>query len=530
MPSWSAARPSSTPCTAPPAAPARAGCGSPWWPARPAPASPPCWTGCARELVAGGLAGAARPLPGGRRRTAGLGLDRGAAGARRRGGSRPARRGAGPAAGGLRPPASTPTRAFGRFRLHRAVGDWLAVATDRPLAVVLDDLHRADEETLALLRSVADQLQRAGEVDAAGGVPVLLVAAYRPNEVGEPLDDTLAALARHGPVRLTPTGLDAAQAARLVRRVAGVQPDPAVVAALTERTGGNPFYLRESARLLASEGELVATSRGPGGRARRAAAPVRAAARGVGGGAAAGRRDRSGGRRRRAGAGRRGRRGAGARRAGRRHGRRPAAGARARGRSGSRTPWSARCSTADLSRLRRGRLHARVAAALEQLRPGDLSALAHHYARAASPATADRAVDYAVRAAEQATGRFAYEAAAGLYRQALAGLDLLEAGGPREEQRVDLFVRLIRTQLQAGASAAAGRTRELAVDVAERSGRHELMVRRAGLLGRADAVADPPLRAGERPGGGPPRPAAGAAGPDRRRALPAALRAGPGDQ
>ena len=42
--------------------------------------------------------------------------------------------------------------AFGRFRLHRAVvGCWPRRATDRPLAVVLDDLHRADEETLALL-------------------------------------------------------------------------------------------------------------------------------------------------------------------------------------------------------------------------------------------------------------------------------------------------------------------------------------------------------------------------------------------
>lgn len=47
--------------------------------------------------------------------------------------------------------------AAGRFRLHRAVGQWLAeAARGRPVAVVLDDLHWADAETLALLSGAAD--------------------------------------------------------------------------------------------------------------------------------------------------------------------------------------------------------------------------------------------------------------------------------------------------------------------------------------------------------------------------------------
>jgi predicted ATPase len=41
--------------------------------------------------------------------------------------------------------------------------------------------------------------------------------------------------------------------------------DPATISALSERTGGNPFYVKESARLLASEGALVATSEVPEG-------------------------------------------------------------------------------------------------------------------------------------------------------------------------------------------------------------------------------------------------------------------------
>ncbi|WP_392838556.1 AAA family ATPase [Streptomyces sp. LN500] len=40
----------------------------------------------------------------------------------------------------------------GRFRLRQAVWKWLAaVASQRPLAVVLDDLHWADAATLELL-------------------------------------------------------------------------------------------------------------------------------------------------------------------------------------------------------------------------------------------------------------------------------------------------------------------------------------------------------------------------------------------
>ncbi len=64
---------------------------------------------------------------------------------------------------------------------------------------------------------------------------------------------------------MTIGGLDRAHAARLIRSVAGVQPDAATLTALVDRTGGNPFYLAESARLLGSEGRLVATSKVPEG-------------------------------------------------------------------------------------------------------------------------------------------------------------------------------------------------------------------------------------------------------------------------
>ncbi|MYW72404.1 hypothetical protein GTW08_09705, partial [Pseudonocardia sp. SID8383] len=60
------------------------------------------------------------------------------------------------------------------FWLARAVVELLAVAgRERPLLLVLDDLHRAESETLALLRAVV-----AGVTE----LPVLVAAGLRPAE------------------------------------------------------------------------------------------------------------------------------------------------------------------------------------------------------------------------------------------------------------------------------------------------------------------------------------------------------------
>ena len=162
-----------------------------------------------------------------------------------------------PLLGEDQPEAASADPPSGRFRLHRAVGDWLgAAAASRPLAIVLDDLHGADAETLALLDSVAERL---------AGAAVLLVLAFRPADAGERLEETLAGLARRSPDRLPLGGLPPADVGELVRALHDAPLDQATLAALAERTGGNPFYLRESVRLLASEGVLVALSDVPQG-------------------------------------------------------------------------------------------------------------------------------------------------------------------------------------------------------------------------------------------------------------------------
>jgi len=339
--------------------------------------------------------------------------------------------------------------AAGRFRLRQAVWNWLAAAAaDRPVAVVLDDLHWADAVTLELL---------GGGVGARA--PIFVVAAYRAEE-SERLTETLGSLARTAPLRLDLPGLKGDAVAELVR--AEYEADDATVAGIAERTGGNPFYVRESARLLTSEGALVALSEVPEGvrdvlRRRLARLPesgvsvLRLAA-------VAGRESSVGVLVQAADSDEDGVLDA------------LDAGVIA-GLLDEPRPGRVRfvhalvrdTLVADVTRLRAARMHARIAAALEGT--GDVAALAHHYARAGSP----KAVGYCVRAAELAEARYAHDVAAALLTDAVT--NSTEPG-----ERVDLLGRLLRAQIRAGAVAAARDTREQAVEYAESIGRDDLMI------------------------------------------------------
>jgi DNA-binding SARP family transcriptional activator len=365
-------------------------------------------------------------------------------------------------------PAPQPDPPAGRFRLRRAVCAWLrAAAESRPLAVVLDDLHAADAETLALLIGVAEEV-----VDA----PVLLVAAYRPTDAGDRLPEVLGALARRSPLRLPLAGLMLSDVDMLVRALHDGPVDAATVEALAERTGGNPFYLRESIRLLAAEGALVATSEVPEGvrdvLRRRLARLSPATVNVLRVAAVAGleadvdlvvrvaEADEPGVLE--------------ALEAG-----------LAAGLLSEPVPGTVRFVHAlvrdtvytDLPPMRRIRMHARVAEALARLRPDDAPALAHHYARAGSADTAALAVRYAVAAADLAERRYAHDSAVALLGQALDCHERVPAGpGDRDAERIDLLGRLLRAQVRAGAVAAARATRDRAVELAGRAGRGDLLI------------------------------------------------------
>ncbi|HEX8205999.1 MAG TPA: AAA family ATPase [Solirubrobacteraceae bacterium] len=126
-----------------------------------------------------------------------------------------------------------------RYRVHRAMRALLErLAADRPLVVVLDDLHWSDEASIELISSV---VQRG--VDA----PVLLALGIRTGQIPAGLNSALAAPAVvHLPVE--PLGEKDALL------VAGDAVDDARRREIFAESGGNPFYIEQLARAAPAQG------------------------------------------------------------------------------------------------------------------------------------------------------------------------------------------------------------------------------------------------------------------------------------
>lgn len=138
-----------------------------------------------------------------------------------------------------------------RFRLHDAVSSAVVQASlDDGLAVVIEDLHWADEGTLQLLRHLA------GEVASSR---LLLVVTTREVAVAQaPLATVLNDVLRNPGSRLhavppfTPAETEAC-----LRELSGRVPDQQQVEAVVRRTGGSPLLVGAVARAL---GRLPADS------------------------------------------------------------------------------------------------------------------------------------------------------------------------------------------------------------------------------------------------------------------------------
>ncbi|MGW3027791.1 BTAD domain-containing putative transcriptional regulator [Streptomyces sp. NPDC001221] len=356
----------------------------------------------------------------------------------------------------------------GRFRLHRALLGWLRdTAGRRPLAIVLDDLHRGDQESIELFVLCAEQLRDA---------PLLLVGSYRTGE-GD-LTGALARLAACSPLRLVLGGLSDAQAKELLRSAATDMSDRAAVA-LAERAGGNPFYLRESSLLLAGEGEEQALARVPQGvqdvLRRRLALLAPTVTAGLRLAAVAGREA-------------------------------PVAllihaadsdadqlldaldaGVTA-GLLTEPRPGTVRFShalvrdalEADLTRLRLARMHSRLGRGLIALGSDDVATTAHHLLRAATVVTADAtaAVHHARLACEQAVRRYAPQNAEALLNAALAVLADHPAAFADQDAallRVMLLGQLVDCRIRMGAVVPAREAQQQAVRVARAQGRPALL-------------------------------------------------------
>ncbi|MEU8083092.1 BTAD domain-containing putative transcriptional regulator [Micromonospora sp. NPDC049101] len=370
---------------------------------------------------------------------------------------------AGLAAGGPGEPAVTDgpsDPAVARFRRHRAVAALVSAVADRaPLLLVLDDLHRADGDTLDLLTGLLT-----GPQPTTG--PVLVLGTYRATEISPELTATLARVAGLEPVREYLGGLSAEATGELARAVAGSELDPPTVRLIHHRSGGNPFFVRELAQLSASAGQAALAAVPPGvrdvirHRLAQLPAPTRTVLRqaAVLGrdldpevlGALAGD---------------------------------PAAlldavdrGLQAGFLTEQEPEGRLRFTHilvrdtlyADLSAPRRAAWHGAVAEAMQRQQPVDPGALAHHLLHAGGREAAHRAVGYARTAAEQAERDGNPHEAARLWAQVLDAYD--RAGQNERRERLGAVLGLGRGLAVTGRLAEARRYRAAAITDAEAVG------------------------------------------------------------
>ncbi|HEY1821601.1 MAG TPA: AAA family ATPase [Trebonia sp.] len=348
----------------------------------------------------------------------------------------------------------------------------------QPLLIVLEDLHWADVVSLLVLRAI---------VDAVPGLAVLVLLTSRDDS--EPVT-----VAVHEQLTALPTGvrripvppLDAAQTAALASRVVGRRLSERETGELRSRTGGNPFFVHEVARLVAAHGAAGMLVVPPGVKdvlRRRAARVSQACAallavaatvaessaeivelgllQGVFGAEFGSHTD-------------------------------PGCGDRAAVAALLDEAVTARLLEVDSdwpSRYRfrhtlvrevmqqelpashRGGWHTRIARALERRRDQSYdvasSRLAHHWCRAVGPGAEDRAALWSLRAAREAMAEFGFEAAAGHFVRALAGGETDQLGVSIEHgEALRLHGEIDEARevlLRAGRAAAdAGRPIELA--------------------------------------------------------------------
>jgi DNA-binding SARP family transcriptional activator/tetratricopeptide (TPR) repeat protein len=371
-----------------------------------------------------------------------------------------------------------------RFRLFESVAGFLRrAAAARPIVLVLDDVHAADESSLLLLQFLSRQL---------GDSRLLILVAYRDVDptIREPLAAVLPELAREPTTsRLELGGLRESEVGEYISQTATMAPPSGVVAEIHAQTDGNPLFVGEVTRLLLKEGALMPASA-------RAAIRVRIP-QGV--------RDVIGRRLRRLP-----------------HdarqtltlasvlGREFRLEVLARVAESSEEavlealdpaiterivdevatgPGQLRfshvlirdCLYRDLTPAHRLRLHRAVAEALEAVYADQLELhlgeLAHHYAEAAPAGDVERAITYARRAGDRAADLLAFEEAARLY---LLAIGLIDGGDFGEKvQLCELLIALGDVQARAGDMPSARESFLHASELADEVCSSELLARAA---------------------------------------------------
>jgi AAA ATPase domain len=363
-----------------------------------------------------------------------------------------------------------------RFYLFEAVaGVFKRAASAKPLLLILDDLHAADDPSLLLLQFLVQGLR---------GARLLVVATYRDVTAAPPgVGDAVGQLVRDGQL-VTLRGLGPQEVKGLIEAFSGVEPSEAKLAAVHERTEGNPLFVREVVRLLAAEAALDRPGRLavpiPGSvRAvlRRRLEPLSADAVAVLSAATVVGREfdlalvapacrlplqRVLGALAEA----------------------AALGIVTEERGSARYRFShsliREVLYEQLPIQARLQLHRRVGEAIERVQGtgsgAALAELARHFAEAAAAGEAAKALQYASQAGERAMGMHAYEEAAGQYQRAL---DACRFADTDELVRCELLLRLAAAQARAGSYPAARQSCLQAAELGRRLGAPEQLARAA---------------------------------------------------
>lgn len=152
-----------------------------------------------------------------------------------------------PTDSGLHLPDERVARMLGATtRLFRHLTD------EGPVIVAVDDLHAADDDTLALLAAVARRF---------GSTPVVMVTTVRtdlPAAAGAAADRFLGHVADEAVVETIDLGpLAEIDVEELIQRLTGYRPAPSTITAALERSGGNPFITGELIQALREADALV---------------------------------------------------------------------------------------------------------------------------------------------------------------------------------------------------------------------------------------------------------------------------------
>jgi tetratricopeptide (TPR) repeat protein len=162
----------------------------------------------------------------------------------------------------LLPPATQPEASVqpmvnpeqARFRLFDAMARLLRELSHlKPLLLIVEDLHEADQPSLLMLRLVVRELKDA---------PVLIIGTYREIEVRRPpeLSQLIGELTREG-THVPLFALSREEAARMIEARKGAPAAPRLVSEIYQATAGNPLFIDGLVRVLIAKDRLSAATR-----------------------------------------------------------------------------------------------------------------------------------------------------------------------------------------------------------------------------------------------------------------------------